>query len=376
MAASTTVLLPTVEESVKTLTAMLVSTLDVPKDIAIIMGWFLCNYLAHTQGNEKSRSSRPPPFGVGCTADPDDSYLVVGSISEDKDEETALHASELQAMAASGATIPIMRLATCYELGWELPRNWMEAFRWFRRAAESGGPDSLHARAYLSVWRPTPDPTMVVPMLETAVAAGSAVAMDVLVSIYEKGWFNTIPDPNRAADLIIRAANSGLIRARIRLSFFMDKGLGSRIPPDPKAAFSMGKELADMTGEVMALYNTGCNLFNGFGCTVDMEAAMSYWARAANLGAFLPAFHLGKIFLTADMKEAVKWFTLAAQAGRRCGDAEFELVMLYADSQSTVYNPIAARNWLKRLQELGNANDKLLHLRLILAKNYPELFAS
>ncbi len=174
-------------------------------------------------------------------------------------------------------------LGRCYAEATGVPRDWDEAFRWWRKAAEQGHPDALMQMEALRSFEAT----------RQAAGQGDAEAQYAIGSAYQFAE-NVNPDLSEAAKWYRSAAEQ------------------------------------DHTG---ALYRLGHLYFDGSGVKEDKKKAFELWLRGAELEDTDAMIQLGECYevgngVPEDTSEAEKWFRLAIEHGseyaRECLDALLE----------------------------------------------------
>jgi TPR repeat protein len=237
---------------------------------------------------------------IGKFVYPDDSEFLSDDLSDDQRD---------QKKKRKETVIDILSEATDHELRYQS----LAAFRLFNRVAEmTDSSDSFHVREYLKFWHVTTTEEKLIEMLEFGVLFGSAVAM-YLLHQYLKS-----KNADRSGDLLIRSAYTGYTLSYYKLGrFYISHGLGVHIPKDKPKGLDILKKLAEEINDSDLLTNIGCYLFRGQGCVPNPMKAKEYWKRAADQNNMTAIYYLGRgfdkgYFGIIDKKEAVKWYTIAA----------------------------------------------------------------
>ncbi len=201
--------------------------------------------------------------------------------------------------AEGGDPISQFKLAAMYYEGKDLPRNDVEAAKWYRRAAEQG---HVEARFILGI-------------------------------MYEKG--DGVPkDDNQAYTWISSAAREGYSRARITLESdkwmnytMVNNSLG--VAEGDAAAPSSGtltrEQIDEYTakaheGDVDSQYNLGIIYYHGEGVPRDFEKALAWFRKAAEQDDPDAQYNLGFMYgrgegVGKDQRQSFEWFRKAAEQG-------------------------------------------------------------
>lgn len=300
--------------------------------------------------------------------DPDNCFLI----NESKGKHTTTTVQK-----TPRCILDTLRVAARYELGHKCERNWIESFVNFRMAAEIKDTDGFHAHTYLSVWRPTPNDNMVIPMLEYADKAGSNIASSLLGQIYSHGLFGIKKDDERAAFYILRSENSTFSLGQAVYAFHLEKGLGTLIKPNPKKGLELQAKIGEKTNDPQVFHNIGCLLYNGPDVIQNIPQAIIYWEKAANLRYPYSAHNLGNLYdegypgiINSDTKIAIDWYTKAANEGYVLS-VQLLIEEHYVNTNSPFYNLETAKKWIKRMKM--SKNNKVIELTAKLLKSHATL---
>lgn len=196
-------------------------------------------------------------------------------------------------------------------------------------------------------------------------------------------------------------------------------GVGTAVRPELstrhfRAAFSGFYQLEQDSHDDKLQYRIGQMLYTGTGTEKDVQAAIIYLEKSAQLGNVNAQYLLGKVCLetgSGDPVQAVAWMTKAAEAGNAAAQytlgklyrdgthvekdiakavalftasaeqkneyAAYQLGRLYLSGEDITKNPAEAIRWFTASSDLGNAYAQYALAKLYLAgedvqKNIPE----
>jgi TPR repeat protein/transglutaminase-like putative cysteine protease len=199
--------------------------------------------------------------------------------------------ARLKPFAESGNAKAQSYVASMYESGRGVERNYTEAIRWFLMAAEQSDPYSQSHLGYL----------------------------------YEKG-LGAARDENVAAKWYARAAELGDGYGQARLASLYRDGRG--VAQDFQQAANWFSKAADQ-GSTWAQMNLGLLYIKGQGVPLDYTKAM-YWLRnAADRNDSYAQYNLGWAYesgegVPKDKQEAIKWYSKASDGGNPEARARLE----------------------------------------------------
>lgn len=169
-----------------------------------------------------------------------------------------------------------------------------------------------------------------------AVAQNHKYAQYSLGSLYYRG--NGVPkDYTEALRLYDLSAAQGNPYADYELAKMYRDGIGTAVRPELstrhfRAAFSGFYQLEKDSHDDKLQYRLGQMLYTGTGTEKDVQAAIGYLEKSAQLGNVNAQYLLGKVCLetgSGDPAQAVAWMTKAAEAGNAA--AQYSLGKLYRD---------------------------------------------
>ncbi len=207
-------------------------------------------------------------------------------------------------------------------------------------------------------------------LLEPLSKEGNGEALALLAVFYENG-LGVPRDPDRAVDLLTRAAESGLAFAQhdLGLRYYQGEGViqsyheaikwweqaataglpdsqfnlglsyyrGLGTDPNPDRAKELFEQ-ASKQGHDHALYSLGVMYASGEGVEMDYLQARLLFQRAANLGVAHAQFNLGVLYENGygtrkDLSEARRWYRLAA--AQTLPEAQARLAQLEGQDPTT-----------------------------------------
>ncbi len=206
------------------------------------------------------------------------------------------------------------------------PRDIDGAAEWLSRAATGNNVEAmtLLARMYLSNHEDRGDaplkmrrnPERAAELLSRAAALGEAEAQYYLSLLLTAGTGVT-EDPDAAFTWMLAAARQDFPKAQYELSRFYSRGHGTG--KDDTAALDWLTRAAE-NGHVRAMYFLAHALETGEGAPQNPYRAIDWYTRAAKAGLPIAQRVLGTHYLSGEVvkinaAEGVKWLTLAAKAG-------------------------------------------------------------
>ena len=207
------------------------------------------------------------------------------------------------------------------------------------------------ARAYLLAGR-RDDATK---LLETASSAGNPFAAYMLAGLLGRDLDRMVAqDPERAASLLMQAADGGFTPAQADLAERYEAGNG--VPGDYMEAQRL-YQLASDEGYGLATYKLGLFEHGGYVAEADFSRAMDYYQLAADQGEPLGNYGAGQLYeygqgVDQDYARAAQSYQLAADAGEKM--SETALAYLYEqglgvpqdyDKSFALLLDASAQNW-------------------------------
>jgi len=195
-----------------------------------------------------------------------------------------------------------------------------------------------------------------IAMLEKAAAQDHAAASLLLARIYLTGnAAGTARNPERAAALLLAAANQGHGEAQYYLGLLYQKGSG--VVKDPKQAFTLFKRAAE-NGDQAAQYELSKAYANGRGTDADDVKALHWLRAAANSGHGDAQFFLANALNSGqgaplERDEALGWYRRSAENGMPIAQRILGSKYLTGDD-TTAPDPNEALRWLTLAADAGD----------------------
>lgn len=195
-----------------------------------------------------------------------------------------------------------------------------------------------------------------IDMLEKAAAQDHAAASLLLARIYLTGTAAGTPrNPERAAALLLAAAGQGNAAAQYYLGLLYQNGSG--VEQNHEQAFGLFKSAAE-NGDQAALYELSKAYANGRGTAVDDVKALHWLRAAADSGQGDAQFFLANALENGqgaplDGVEALGWFRRAAENGMPIAQRILGSKYLTGDDVTTA-DPNEALRWLTLAAEAGD----------------------
>jgi TPR repeat protein len=160
--------------------------------------------------------------------------------------------------------------------------------------------------------QPDTPPPIDVDAVRSKADQGDAASQFLLGEAYLHGR-GVRPNPQTAAEWLIKAAGQGSADAQCTLAMMYDAGRG--VPPDLAQAHQWFRKAADQN-HALAQYNLAFQYASGRGATRNDAESLRWLSRSAQQGEGLAQFALGYRCMDGqgvpkDLAEAYKWFALA-----------------------------------------------------------------
>lgn len=225
---------------------------------------------------------------------------------------------QLQLDAAQGDARAQCELGDCYYNGRTLPQDYVEAVKWYRKAADQGFPDAQYAlgNCYCFGRAVSKDNAEAAKWYRKAADRGLAGAQRELGVCYSQG--DGVPkDHVEAVKWFRKAAEQGNPPAQACLAESYSKGEG--VPQDDAAAAMWYQKSAE-SGHAPAQAQIGFHYARGKGVPESLAEAIKWYRRAAEQGDRTGQNLLGLRFaeglgVPQDYVEAHKWLNLASAQG-------------------------------------------------------------
>ena len=304
-------------------------------------------------------------------------------------------------------------LGNCYEYGKGVPKNEVEAAKWYRKAVEQGHEQAKKALDMLINFNPSLEQkkktngedavtqyslgeqyeidqnmTEAFKCYRKAAEQGMAPAQYKVGTFYENGevvakdeaealkWYRKAEEKNndqaRQASMNLIHSNPSLVP--IELSDTQKLYLKSAEKGDVKAQLSLADSYykdghtneaikwyrkAAEQGNAEAQFDFGMRYYSsGHGVDTSIDEALKWFRKAAEQGHAQAQFCIGSCFETGngvnkDIAEAVKWYRKAADHGY--ADAQFYIGSSFETGNGVNKNMTEAVKWYRKAAEQGHA---------------------
>jgi TPR repeat protein len=271
----------------------------------------------------------------------------------------ALNIPDLQALedkAGTGDPEAETTLGLAYHAGVLLKGNDAEALRLLHKAADRGfmaAQESLGIFSETGIGMEQPSPGEALEWYKKAVRQGSLDAATNIGLMYAEG--RGIPkNPAEAVTWLRQAAEGGDAIAQYNLALIYGRGDG--LSKDDKETVRWLTAAADQNVVPAMLDLANIYMRPPASTTADVDRAISYYEKAAELGNARAQAILGNIFAKGlqgkpDYEQSVNWYRKAAEQGDR--DGELGLAIRYALGQAVPVDPEEARRLFLAAADLG-----------------------
>ena len=221
------------------------------------------------------------------------------------------HLDDLKAKAARGDAEAQYAVASIYEKGEGMPKDYTQAAMWYGKAADQG-------QGKAQFW---------------------------LARLYDNG-LGLKTNQVKAIAWLVKSANHGYAPAQLFLGKRYQEGDG--VPKDNGKAVKWYQAAANQ-GVPWAEFNLGRMYYNGDGVAQNRVESF-YWVHLAAVKGLAEAQSLlGALYATgdgveADDAEAFKWMNKASIQGM--ADAQYALGRMYADGKGINKNEVQAYKWM------------------------------
>ena len=248
-------------------------------------------------------------------------------------------------------------LGDMYQYGRGVMTNYYDAVQWYGKAAAQGLASAQNnlGNMYCYDRGVTKNYEVAVRWYEKAATQGYIVAQYKLGNMYYYGRGVT-KNYYDAAQWYKKAAERGLAEAQNNLGWMYRNGYG--VGRDYEEAVKWYRKAAEQ-GLAEAQNKLGFMYHSGYGVYEDYEEAAKWFRKAAEQGLAKAQFNLGDMYkhgfgVNLDLKEAVKWFRKAAE--QEYADAQYQLGVMYENGWGVDANNKEAVQWYKKAAEQGNTD--------------------
>ncbi|KAJ3332397.1 hypothetical protein HDU93_009107 [Gonapodya sp. JEL0774] len=297
------------------------STLQVPKSQNNTIRY--SGHSEHSAIASQSKYSNDSAYTSGAYGDGYSPQTQVRVLESDQSDILALPESHLTRgyffKAINGDSISQFQLGVCYYNGDGVAKDFGEAVKWYRKAADQG----LDIAQY---------------SLGLCYKNGEGVAEDF----------------GEAVKWLMKAADQGLGIARYSLGLRYYNGEG--VAKDFGEAVKWWRKAADQ-GVKEAQDHLGLSYKNGEGVAKDFGEAVKWWRKAAEQGHADAQYCLGLSYyygegVAKDFGEAVKWWRKAADQGH--ADAQNRLGFRYYNGEGVAKDFGEAVKWFRKAADQGH----------------------
>ena len=283
-----------------------------------------------------------------------------------------------------------------YEEGKGVDKDSQTALVWLRKAADNGHTGSQYLAGLYELC--ADNSVSAIRYFEKASNSGFLMAMYELAKLYLNG--NSSIEKNKAIDLLIKSANSGLARSQAFLGYCYAVGEG--VEKNDYEAVRWNTMAAEQ-GDSNAQKNLGISYYNGIGVEVNKNLAAKWFEKAASQGNLQAKLCLAYMYVDGDnipknydkakilfqevidfgesdclvsaithladlysrMNEKEKTFLLWKQAAER-GDviAKYNLGLCYYEASGTTKDYNQALYWWRQCAAEGNV-DAINNVRIL-----------
>lgn len=271
-------------------------------------------------------------------------------------------------MAAAVQDSPqaMFNVGLCYDGGFGVNKNLLEAMRWYHKAADAGVPEAQINAAIAAEQRG--DYQTAMKYLRLRAAQGDTPAM-YKVAIFLLNGLGEPTNPAEAVSYLLEASRRGNSRAQVRLADCYQQGLG--IERNYAEMFNW-LTLAAQDGDPEAQTKLGYCYQKGYGTKPNADLAFS-WFKNASAAAYGPSYiYLGDCYrygdgTACDLGKAFECYRAAAEQAEAIG--AFNLAIAYSDGIGTQKDATEALRWMRKAAEQGLAFAQI-QLGLYLQQGY------
>jgi TPR repeat protein len=234
------------------------------------------------------------------------------------------------AKAKAGDASAELAIGIEYQKGDLVPRDFVQAAEWFRKASDQGNAHAQFKLGTLYQQRESglmQDDAQADQWLRKAADQGLAEAQNALALAYLRG--KGVPqDAAQAVDWFQKAVAQNDAQAMVNLAGLYSKGQG--VGRDEKQAFALVNKAADL-GDAEAEYQLGVDYEQGLGTKKDKGQAIGQYRKAADQGNPWAQYNLAPL-LGPNRVEA--WFWLTEAMDKLDGDTLLKATALRNEIES------------------------------------------
>ena len=247
-------------------------------------------------------------------------------------------------------------LGVCYALGQGVPKDEAEALKWYRKAAGQGNAGGLVnlGNCYFNGQGVAKDDVEAVKWYRKAAEQNDAVAQNNLGACYSKGEGVAKSDAE-AAKWYRKAAEQDNTEAQCNLGVFYANGQG--VTKDYAEAAKWYRAAAQQNC-ALGQNNLALCYASGQGVPKDETEAAMWFRKAAEQNNADAQKNLGNLYangwgVAKDYTEAVKWFGKAAE--QNLAAAQCNLGNCYSNGQGVAKDDMEAVRWYRKAAEQNHA---------------------
>jgi len=235
-------------------------------------------------------------------------FALVAAVAGAQDAAAGLDPATL-AKAKSGDPASQFLVGVEYQKGDIVPRDFVQAEEWYRKAAEQGYAQAQYSLGLLYQQKESgimKDDAQAAAWLRKAADQGHSGAQASLALCYVQGH-GVAQDDAQAVVWYQKAVAQNNPDAMVGLALLYSRGQG--VPKDGKQAFALLGKAGDL-GSPDAEYQLGVDYENGQDVKKDKNQAADWYRKSAQQGNTWAQFDLGQL-LASNHVEAYFWLSLA-----------------------------------------------------------------
>ena len=247
-------------------------------------------------------------------------------------------------------------LGYMYRHGYGVEKDYKEAVKWYRKAANQGGAYGQNNLGYMyrHGYGVEKDYKEAVKWYRKAANQGHASSQNNLGHMYQNGY-GVEKDYKEAVKWYRKAANQGHAYGQYNLGNMYYSGYG--VEKDYKEALKWYRKAANQ-GDAYGQTGLGDMYYSGYGVEEDYKEAVKWYRKAANQGHAYGQSQLGYMYyhgygVEKDYKEAVKWYRKAANQGGTSG--QYSLGNMYYYGYGVEKDYKEAVKWTRKAANQGHA---------------------
>ena len=254
-------------------------------------------------------------------------------------------------------------IGRAYWQGTGVPKDYVQAVYWLRKAAEQGNPGAqlglgiIYDGELEEVKDVPQDQAQAALWLRKAAEQGNGIAEYLLGHLYASG--RGVPqDYVQAVAWYRKAAERGEMMANAQCALGQLYANGQGVPQDYRQAVAWDRKAAEQ-GNADAETSLGILYSQGRGVPHDYALAASWFRKSAEQGNVDAQMRLAILYgngigVSKDYTEAAAWYRKAADQGNAY--SEYELGSLYVSGQGVPQDYGQAATWYRKAAEQGNTD--------------------